>query len=57
MRAWMRSHRRLTDLAVVGGAVVVAESFTDELGVITALAVGMALILIANLLLAMRSSD
>jgi hypothetical protein len=48
---WVRGHRRLTDLAIVGGTAVLSVSLTDELGVVTALALGMAVILIANLLL------
>lgn len=55
MFSWMRRHRRWTDVAVVGSAVAVANSLTGELGMPTALALGMAVILIANLLLTSRS--
>jgi hypothetical protein len=48
---WLRSHPRLADLAIVGGTAVLSVSLTGELGVVTALALGMAVILIANLLL------
>jgi hypothetical protein len=48
---WLRSHPRVADLAIVGGTAVLSVSLTDELGVVTALALGMAVILIANLLL------
>ena len=48
---WLRSHPRIADLAIVGGTAVLSVSLTDELGVVTALALGMAVILIANLLL------
>jgi hypothetical protein len=48
---WLRSHPRLADLAIVGGTAVLSVSLTGELGVVTALALGMAVILLANLLL------
>jgi hypothetical protein len=48
---WVRSHPRLADLAIIGGTAVLSVSLTGELGVVTALALGMAVILIANLLL------
>lgn len=48
---WLRDHPRLTDVAVVGGTAVLSVSLTGELGVVSALALGMAVILLANLLL------
>jgi hypothetical protein len=48
---WLRDHPRLTDVAVVGGTAVLSVSLTGELGVVSALALGMAVILVANLLL------
>ncbi|MGH2925694.1 MAG: hypothetical protein ACRDK1_06945 [Solirubrobacterales bacterium] len=51
MLNWLRSHPRIADLAIVGGTAVLSVSLTDELGVVTALALGMAVILVANLLL------
>jgi hypothetical protein len=55
MFSWLRSHRRLTDLAVAGSAVAVSVSLADQLGAAPALAVGLAVILIANVLIAPRS--
>ena len=48
---WLRDHPRLTDVAVVGGTAVLSVSLTGELGVVSALALGMAVILLANVLL------
>jgi hypothetical protein len=48
---WLRHHPRLADLAIIGGTAALSVSLTDELGVVTAVALGMAVILIANLLL------
>jgi hypothetical protein len=48
---WLRDHPRLTDFAVVGGTAVLSVSLTGELGVVSALALGMAVILLANVLL------
>ena len=51
MLNWVRDHPRLADLAIVGVTAVLSVSLTGELGVVTALALGMAVILIANVLL------
>lgn len=48
---WLRHHPRLADLAIIGGTAALSVSLTGELGVVTAVALGMAVILIANLLL------
>jgi len=48
---WLRNHPRLTDVAIVGGTAVLSVSLTGELGVVSALALGMAVILLANVLL------
>jgi hypothetical protein len=55
MLGWLRGHARLTDLAVVGSPSAVSVSLADELGVATALALGMGVILITNLLLGLGS--
>ena len=49
--SWLRDHPRLTDVAIVGGTAVLSVSLTGELGVVSALALGMAVILLANVLL------
>ena len=51
MLNWVRDHPRLADLAIVGVTAVLSVSLTGELGVVTALALGMAVIVIANVLL------
>lgn len=51
MFKWLRDHPRLTDVAIVGGTAVLSVSLTGELGVVSALALGMAVILLANVLL------
>ena len=51
MFKWLRNHPRLTDVAIVGGTAVLSVSLTGELGVVSALALGMAVILLANVLL------
>jgi hypothetical protein len=48
---WLRNHPRWTDVAIVGGTAVLSVSLTSELGVVSALALGMAVILLANVLL------
>jgi uncharacterized protein (DUF2062 family) len=55
MLDWLRAHSRVTDLGVVGIAVGVSVSLTDELGLPTALALGLGVILIVNLVLRARS--
>ena len=47
----LRDHPRLTEIAIVGGTAVLSVSLTGELGVVSALALGMAVILLANVLL------
>ena len=58
MLKWLRDHPRLTDVAVVGGTAVLSVShatavlsvsLTGELGVVSALASCMAVILLARL--------
>lgn len=50
MFRWLRGRARLIDLAVVGIAVAVSVSLADELGAVTALALGAAVIVISRFL-------
>jgi hypothetical protein len=52
---WLRRPARLLDIGVVGIAVGVSVSLADELGVPTALALGMGVSVITNLLLGLGS--
>jgi hypothetical protein len=53
---WLRRQARLSDLTVVGIAAVVSASLADHVGVATAVASGMGVIVLVNLLLRIGSS-
>ena len=56
MLRWFEGNLRPVDLAVVGMAVVVSVSLSDELGDLNALLLGLGVILITHLLLGHGSS-
>jgi hypothetical protein len=53
--SWLRSHADLRDLVVVGVAVAMSVSLTDEVGIAAALALGAGVIAIINILVRLGS--